>query len=128
MMLVASAARELLELFKRAAIAPVVIVPTGDDLEAKRRASQRLSYRLNSLRVAMRREKHVLTTIANSVEFSIDRRTAVLTCRPADHNFLDALATAGISIADPDGIEGIEGVDTPDEAASLASRHRRLRM
>ena len=89
---VSSFAPEFLELFKIAA-QQERIIPLGN---AKR--ATRLRFRLNMLRVAMRKEQHTLTTIANSVEFTITSE-GHLRCSPADAPFLNDLKGAGIEIS-----------------------------
>lgn len=91
---VSSYAPELLELFKLAAQKEQV-VPLGD----KKRAI-RLRFRLNMLRRDMRKESHTLTTIANSVQFSITE-AGDLRCTPADDTFLEELKSIGVTITLP---------------------------
>ena len=91
---VSSYAPEFLELFKTAA-REECIIPLGD-----RKRAMRLRFRLNMLRKDMRKEQHSLTTIANSVEFTITYE-GDLKCSPADDTFLPSLKQAGIAIGAP---------------------------
>lgn len=91
---VSSYAPEFLELFKLAA-QEERIIPIGNTKRATR-----LRFRLNMLRVAMRKEQHTLTTIANSVEFTITNE-GHLKCSPADAPFLNDLKSAGVEIQAP---------------------------
>lgn len=91
---VSSYAPEFLELFKTAA-REECIIPLND-----RKRATRLRFRLNMLRKAMRKEQHSLTTIANSVEFTITHE-GDLRCTPADNQFLLSLRQAGIVIEEP---------------------------
>lgn len=91
---VSSYAPEFLELFKLAA-QKEQIVPLGD---AKR--AIRMRFRLNMLRRDMRKEEHSLTTIANSVQFSITK-AGDLRCTPADDTFLKELKAIGVAITLP---------------------------
>jgi len=91
---VSSYAPEFLELFKTAA-QQELIIPLGNSKRATR-----FRFRLNMLRVAMRKEQHPLTTIANSVQFSITPE-GHLQCSPADASFLDDLKGVGIEIQAP---------------------------
>ena len=91
---VSSFAPEFLELFKLAA-QEERIIPLGDYKRATR-----LRFRLNMLRVAMRKEQHTLTTIANSVEFTITN-AGDLKCSPADAPFLNDLKSAGVEVQAP---------------------------
>ena len=91
---VSSYAPEFLELFKTAA-REECIIPLGN-----RKRAMRLRFRLNMLRKNMRKEGHSLTTIANSVEFTITHE-GDLKCTPADDTFLPSLRKAGIAIEAP---------------------------
>ena len=91
---VSSYAPEFLELFKLAA-QKEQIVPLGDEKRATH-----MRFRLHKLRVAMRKENHSLTTIANSVQFSITP-AGDLRCTPADDTFLKELETIGVTITPP---------------------------
>lgn len=91
---VSSYAPELLEVFKLAA-QEELIIPLGDTKRATR-----LRFRLNMLRKDMRRDRHTLTTIANSVQFSITPQ-GDLRCSPADDSFLDDLRKAGVAMLPP---------------------------
>jgi len=90
---VSSYAPELLELFKRAAQKEITL-PINDEKRA-----MRLRFRLNMLRKDMRKAHHPLTTIANSVQFSITK-DGDLKCSPADETFLEELRKAGIKVDD----------------------------
>jgi len=104
---VSSFAPELLELFKRAA-REEIIIPLEDE-----KAAIRLRARLHALRVAMRREDHSLTTIANSVQFTLSPG-GNLCCTPVDNNFLEYIKAAGITIPElttiltPDPLSKVE--------------------
>ena len=93
-MSVSSYAPEFLELFKTAAQQELTI-PLGNTKRATR-----LRFRLNMLRRAMRIEHHSLTTIANSVQFSITSE-GHLHCSPADASFLDDLKGVGVEVQVP---------------------------
>lgn len=88
---VSSYAPEFLEVFKRAAQKEVII-----PLASAKRAIH-LRFRFHMLRKAMREEHHSLTTIANSVQFTISKK-GDLVCSPADDQFLKDLKKAGISL------------------------------
>ena len=97
---VTSYAPEFLELFRRAAQAPVTLTLPGKADATKMRA------RLHALRRVMRQESHSLTTIANGVQISIYPDPAgsgayKLTASPADNIYLNALHAAGIDIPEP---------------------------
>jgi len=91
---VSSFAPEFLEIFKSAA-QEEILIPVGDEKRAIR-----LRFRLNMLRRDMRKEGHTLTTIANSVQFSITPEGDLM-CAPADASFLDAISKAGVTIGTP---------------------------
>ena len=88
---VSSFAPEFLEIFKTAAQEKITI-PLNDNKRA-----MHLRFRLNMLRKAMRIEKHSLTTIANSVQFSISL-DGDLICSPTDSSFLEEIKKAGVVI------------------------------
>jgi len=89
-----SFAPELFELYKAGARKPI-LVPIQD----KKRAIH-LRFRLHNLRKEMRKEGHVLTTIANGVSFSITPDGDLL-ARPVDDQFVNELRAAGITVEVP---------------------------
>jgi hypothetical protein len=94
---VSSYGPELFELFKQASQREISIPFTGGDIGFRKATT--LRFRCHRLRVAMRKENHHLTTIANGVIFSIrdgEEGKTFLVARPADTNFDAELAAAGI--------------------------------
>ena len=97
---VTSYAPEFLELYRKAS-QETVVIKLKTLVEA-----HRLRSRLHSLRRAMRKEAHSLTTIADGVIISLDttKEGAILTAKPADKQFLAYLEAAGITIGELDDI------------------------
>ena len=94
---VTSFAPEFLEFYRQAAQEPKTIYLKSE------RAAISLRARLHSLRNAMRKEEHPLTTIANSVTISVPRTPDtegrwLLIGNPCDKSYLPALADAGITV------------------------------
>jgi len=104
---VSSYAPELLELFKRAAQKEITL-PINDEKRA-----MRLRFRLNMLRKDMRKVHHPLTTIANSVQFSITKDGG-LKCSPADETFLEELRKVGIKVDDLQEASTADASPPPD--------------
>lgn len=95
---VTSYAPEFLELYRRAAQAPVTIRLATFSEATKLRA------RLHTLRREMRKESHPMTHIANGVQISLvkgptNSDPVDLIARPADASFIDAIREAGIDAA-----------------------------
>jgi len=76
---------------------------------------------MNDLRVAMRKENHHLTNIANSVTLRIghDEETDqwYLIAEPADDQFVEALRDAGIEVSEP---EPVLEQAAPEEDSAIA--------
>lgn len=86
---ITSYAPELLELFKRASLTPILI-ELGDA-----KAAIRLRFRMNQLRKELRKEAHPLANISNSVQFQVTSNGDLI-AKPVDHSYLDVLKKAGI--------------------------------
>ena len=96
-MAVKNYAPELIQLFITASQEEVRI-----RLDSKREA-HRLRFRFHNLRRDMEREKHSLLPIAQRVQLRIENEpdgSAILSCAPADGDFLDQLRAAGIKVED----------------------------
>lgn len=81
-----SYAPELFEIFRKASIEKFSL-----PLDTPNQAMS-LRYRLNKLRSEMRKEKHFMLEVAESVSFVIEQqRPKVLICGPADLSYLDVI-------------------------------------
>lgn len=81
-----SYAPELFDIFRKASVEKFEL-----SLVDARQAMS-LRYRLNKLRVEMRKEKHFMLEVAENVSFIIEKeRPNVLICGPADLSYLDVI-------------------------------------
>ena len=87
MVAVSSFSSDLLQLYLAAAKAEVVL-ELGD-----RKRAIHLRHRMHALRVAMRRENHAMTTIANGVQLTINFNGDLI-AYPADGSFTDIIREA----------------------------------
>ena len=112
---VTSYAPEFLEFYRQAAQEPKTIYLKSE------RAAISLRARLHSLRNAMRKEEHPLTTIANSVTISVPRTPDtkgrwLMIGNPCDKSYLPALADAGITVDTLPNMESTTELEIPPMA------------
>lgn len=99
---VSSYAPELLELLIRAGEGqevPPIRLPSI-------KAVHRFRFRLNSLRVAMRKEGHPLSSVADRAVFLVQKEPPALVCQQTDTTFADAIRAAGVEVSAPVGVPG----------------------